>query len=73
MNLTLRQVGNSDGLILPKEVMKFYNLKRGDTLELKMEQGHMVLKVATTDISKQLEAARIGMRKYKVALNELAK
>ena len=34
MNVTMRKIGNSEGVILPKEVLERLNLKAGDQLEL---------------------------------------
>jgi putative addiction module antidote len=34
MNVTLRKIGNSEGVILPKEVLDRLNLRAGDKLRL---------------------------------------
>ena len=38
MNVTLRKIGNSEGVILPKELLERHNLKAGDSLVL-IEDG----------------------------------
>ena len=38
MNITVRKIGNSEGVILPKEVLDRHNLRAGDTLVL-IEDG----------------------------------
>ncbi|MBB4481999.1 AbrB/MazE/SpoVT family DNA-binding domain-containing protein [Rhizobium etli] len=72
MNVTIRKIGNSDGVIIPKEVLDRLGLKTGDSLELQMENGGIKMKPVDEDLSRQLEAARYSMDKYKVALKKLA-
>ena len=73
MNITIRKIGNSDGVIIPKDDMKSLRLKAGDTLELTTDKGSIALKPLDDDLAEQLEAARLGMQKYRIALRELAK
>ena len=73
MNITIRKIGNSEGIIIPKEVLDRMGLKTGDTLELREVSGNIELIPEQADLSEQLEAARRGMKKYHVALRELAK
>nr|WP_064692513.1 AbrB/MazE/SpoVT family DNA-binding domain-containing protein [Rhizobium aegyptiacum] len=63
MNVTIRKIGNSEGVIIPKEVLDRLGLKAGDLLELQMENGVIILKPADEDLSRQLEAARYFMDK----------
>ncbi|MBX5065451.1 AbrB/MazE/SpoVT family DNA-binding domain-containing protein [Rhizobium lentis] len=72
MNVTIRKIGNSEGVIIPKEVLDRLGLKTGDSLELEMQNGGINLRPADEDLSRQLEAARYFMDKYKVALKKLA-
>ncbi|MDV4158726.1 MULTISPECIES: AbrB/MazE/SpoVT family DNA-binding domain-containing protein [Rhizobium] len=72
MNVTIRKIGNSEGIIIPKETLDRLGLKTGDSLELQIENGGITLKPADEDLSHQLEAARYFMDKYKVALKKLA-
>ncbi|ANP84968.1 MULTISPECIES: AbrB/MazE/SpoVT family DNA-binding domain-containing protein [Rhizobium] len=72
MNVTIRKIGNSEGIIIPKETLDRLGLKTGDSLELQLENGGIILKPADEDLSRQLEAARYFMDKYKVALKKLA-
>jgi putative addiction module antidote len=72
MNVTIRKIGNSDGIIIPKEVLDRLGLKTGDSLELHVENGSITLKPVDEDLTRQLEAARYFMDKYKVALKKLA-
>ncbi|MCJ8519238.1 putative addiction module antidote [Pseudorhizobium tarimense] len=73
MNATIRKIGNSEGIIIPKNVLDRLGLKAGDTLEIREEGGSISLVPEQADLTEQLKAARMGMQKYKVALRELAK
>lgn len=73
MNATIRKIGNSEGIIIPKEALDRMGLKAGDTLEIREENGNIVLVPEQADLAEQLKAARLGMEKYRVALKELAK
>ncbi|SOC86049.1 putative addiction module antidote [Ensifer adhaerens] len=73
MNVTIRKIGNSEGIIIPKEVLNRLGLKAGDTLEIAETDGAIELRPEQADLAEQLKAARIGMDKYRVALRELAK
>ncbi len=73
MNVTLRKIGNSEGIIIPKDVLDRLGLKAGDTLELREEAGQLHLVPQEADLAEQIKAARLGMEKYRVALRELAK
>jgi putative addiction module antidote len=73
MNVTIRKIGNSEGVILPKDVLQNLGLKAGDTLELREVDNGIELVHQKADLTEQLRAARVGMQKYRVALRELAK
>lgn len=73
MNTTLRKIGNSTGVIIPKDVLDRLNLKEGDELAL-VEDGDGVRLVKTDEtFNRQMEAARVGMKQYHNALAKLAK
>lgn len=73
MSVTIRKIGNSEGIIIPKEVLDQLGLKAGDTIDLESEGNKITLAPQKADLAQQLEAARVGMQKYKIALRELAK
>lgn len=73
MNVTIRKIGNSEGVIIPKEVLDRLGLKAGDELSLQEVDNGMQLVVQQADLTEQIKAARVGMEKYRVALRELAK
>ncbi|MGI2033687.1 AbrB/MazE/SpoVT family DNA-binding domain-containing protein [Rhizobium panacihumi] len=72
MNATIRKVGNSEGIIIPKDVLDRMGLKAGDNLDIALEAGQLILKPADEDFARQLEHAEKFMEKYKVALKKLA-
>ncbi len=73
MNTTIRKIGNSEGIIIPKEVLERLGLKAGDSVEIREENGSISLVPEQADLADQLKAARLGMEKYRIALRELAK
>ncbi|PWL19061.1 AbrB family transcriptional regulator [Falsochrobactrum shanghaiense] len=72
MNVTLRKIGNSEGVILPKEVLERLNLRTGDKLQIIETQKGLALERVDDAFEKQMEAARKVMDKYKIALQKLA-
>lgn len=76
MNLTVRKIGNSEGVILPKDVLDRHNLRAGDTLVLIEEGGDLRLRRAEDDpaeFERKMKIARERMKKYEVAYRALAK
>ena len=74
LELTLRKVGNSVGLVLPKEVLARLNVREGDTLCLtESTDGSLRLSPGTAEVVEQLEAAQDILRRYRHTLRELAK
>ena len=72
MNIVLRKIGNSVGVILPKETLDRFGLKEGDELSLESKDGGIVLKPTDEEFTRQIELGRKFMDKYKVALQKLA-
>ena len=72
MNTVIRKIGNSEGVILPKELIERHNLKAGDTLVISETSDGIALRGAEETFEEQMEAARRFMDKYKVALQKLA-
>ena len=69
----LRAVGNSTGVVLPKEVLADLNLAQGDRVFLvKTESGYQ-LSPYDAALAEQLEAAERGTGEYRNALRELAR
>lgn len=72
MNLIIRKIGNSEGVIIPKDVLDRLGLKAGDQLALSTGDGGLHMQPITEDFSRQLEHAHRFMERYKVALKKLA-
>jgi putative addiction module antidote len=72
MNTVIRKIGNSEGVILPKELLGKLNLKAGDVLEVKETPDGLSLRPVDDSFERQMEAARKVMDRYKVALQKLA-
>lgn len=73
MRATVTQIGNSTGVILPKEVAARLKVKKGDSVFLTETSDGYSLSPYDPDFESQMEAARKGMAKYRNALHELAK
>ncbi|POR49957.1 AbrB/MazE/SpoVT family DNA-binding domain-containing protein [Bosea psychrotolerans] len=72
--LQIRKIGNSLGLILPREMLARLKLKEGDALHVvEQPNGAFRLVKQKPDFDKAMEAARRGMKIYHDALAELAK
>ncbi|MDH6591185.1 putative addiction module antidote [Variovorax sp. TBS-050B] len=72
--LKLTQIGNSVGVILPKEMLAKMNLGKGDTVYLsEAASGGYLLSPYDADFARQMEAARRVMKKRRNVLRELAK
>lgn len=72
MNVTIRKIGNSEGVILPKEALARLNLKEGDKLDMVETGDGFSLRPTDDRFERQMKAAREVMDKYKVALQKLA-
>lgn len=72
--LQIRKIGNSLGIILPKELLARVRLKEGDSLHVvEQPEGGFRLVKQRPDFDKAMQAARRGMKIYHNALAELAK
>jgi putative addiction module antidote len=70
----LKKIGNSTGLILPKELMARLNLSTGDTFYATLTpEGGIRFTPHNPKFEKAMEVARRGMKIYRNALTELAK
>ncbi|WP_293806048.1 AbrB/MazE/SpoVT family DNA-binding domain-containing protein [uncultured Bosea sp.] len=72
--LQIRKIGNSLGVILPRDVLAQLKLSEGDKVHLVEQAGGGFRFVKQKpDFDKAMEAARRGMKIYHNALAELAK
>jgi len=71
--LKLRAVGNSVGMILPKELLARLNASEGDTLHLIETPDGFRLQRTDPEFERQMTEARSVMRRRRAVLRELAK
>jgi len=71
--LKLTQIGNSVGVILPKEVLARLKLEKGDTLYLTESPDGMRITPHDPVFEDQMAAARTIMKARRAVLRELAK
>ena len=71
--LKLTQIGNSVGVILPKEVLARLKLEKGDTLHLIDSADGIRLTPHDPAFEALMSVARSVMRKRRDVLHELAK
>lgn len=71
--LKLTQIGNSVGLILPKEVLARLKLEKGDTVYLTDAPGAVTITPNDPTFAEQLELGREFMREYRDTFHALAK
>jgi putative addiction module antidote len=74
LELKLRKVGNSVGLVLPKEALAHLNADAGDTVSVtEAADGSLRLSPTKIEVNRQMDAARDLMKRYRHTLRELAK
>ena len=71
--LTVRRVGNSLGVILPRDVLLKLEIAEGDRLFVSETKDGMRISRADPAFEKKMEAAQKVMGKRYAALRELAK
>ncbi|MBZ9762890.1 AbrB/MazE/SpoVT family DNA-binding domain-containing protein [Mesorhizobium sp. CA8] len=76
MNIVVRKIGNSEGVILPREMLDRLNVRAGDTLIAAENAGELRLRRLESDpeaFESKMNIARERMKKYEVAYRALAK
>ncbi|HWE76804.1 MAG TPA: AbrB/MazE/SpoVT family DNA-binding domain-containing protein [Stellaceae bacterium] len=71
--LKLTKIGNSTGVVLPKEVLTKLNVEQGDTVYLTEAAEGMRITPYDPDFERQMALARRVAKKRRNALRELAK
>lgn len=69
----LTQIGNSVGVILPKEVLARLKLEKGDSLYMSEAADGLSLSIYDPEFESQMAQARRIMKKRRAVLHELAK
>lgn len=74
LELKLRKVGNSVGVILPKEALAHLRVEEGDSVTVtEAPDGSLRLSPHKAEVSRQMEVAKDVMKRYRHTLRELAK
>lgn len=71
--LKLTQIGNSVGVILPKEILSRLKLEKGDTVFCTDSAGGVTLTPYDPTLEEQLKIGREFMREYRDTFHQLAK
>jgi len=71
--LKLTQIGNSVGVILPREMLAKLGVTKGDTIYAVDQPDGVRLTVADPGIAEQMEVAGRVMKDRRAVLRELAK
>ena len=71
--LKLTQIGNSVGVILPKEVLARLKLAKGDTVFLTEAANGITLTPYDPELEEQLKLGREFMHDYRDTFHQLAK
>jgi len=74
MKIEIKKIGNSDGLLLPRELMQRLDLKRGQELHIvELAGGGFQAMPYDPDFERTMEIADEVMDKYRDTLAALAK
>lgn len=73
LKLKVTRIGNSNGVVLPKEAMARLKIEAGDTIFLTEAPGGYRIVNYDPDFEATMEAARKVMRKRRTLLRSLAK
>ena len=73
VQLTVRRIGNSLGVILPQEALSQLRVGEGDRLILSESADGMKLTPHNPDFERKMKIAEDIVRKYRDTIRELAK
>ena len=65
----LTKIGDSTGLVIDKPVLELLGLARGDEVELKIENGRLVVGAVDATTRAKLDRARFAKAKARVHTN----
>ncbi len=71
--LKVRRIGNSLGVVLPKDVLAKLRVGEGDELSVTETPDGVALTGGDAEFARQMEIMRDIMRRYRNTLRELAK
>ncbi|MCP3849485.1 MAG: AbrB/MazE/SpoVT family DNA-binding domain-containing protein [Gammaproteobacteria bacterium] len=73
LKVKVTSIGNSMGILLPKEALSKMKVSKGDALYLVENPDGFTLTPYQDDFKSQIEAAEDIMKRYRNTLHELAK
>ncbi len=74
LEVKLRKVGNSVGVVLPKEALTHLDVEEGDIICVTdAADGTLRVSATSPDFARQMKVARDVMRRYRNTFRELAK
>ena len=73
LKVKVTAIGNSMGIVLPKEALNKLKADKGDVLYLVDSPEGLTLTPYRQDFEEQMKAAEKVMKKYRNAMHELAK
>ncbi|MCO5063157.1 MAG: AbrB/MazE/SpoVT family DNA-binding domain-containing protein [Rhizobiaceae bacterium] len=76
MNTVIRKIGNSEGVILPKELLAKMNLKAGDNILIVQDGEELRLRRvedSADEFERKMTVARDRMKKYERVYRALSK
>ena len=73
LKVKVTQIGNSAGIVLPREALQRLNVSKGDALYLVEGPDGLTLTPYEQGFDEQMQAAEQVMKRYRNALRRLAK
>ncbi|MBF8246730.1 MAG: AbrB/MazE/SpoVT family DNA-binding domain-containing protein [Rickettsia sp.] len=73
MKQKIRNIGHSQGIIIPKEILNKYNISCGEEVFLQAEENGIKITPYDDELATQLEIAKKIMQENKDVLRQLAK
>lgn len=73
MKTKVREIGNSLGITLPKQLIEELHLKKGDKLSIEKQGVNLELKPIDPEFEEWAEAYEQANKDYKEVLKELSK
>jgi putative addiction module antidote len=74
LELKIRKVGNSVGVILPKQALTHLKVEEGDTVSItEAADGSLRISPHKAEVARQLAGAQDVLKRYRNTLRELAK
>jgi len=71
-SVKITQIGNSVGIVLPKEILAELNVQKGDSLHLVKCSEGFVLSAYDEEFARKMKAIRHVMREHRDVLRMLA-